>query len=207
MRYLVCLPVVFALTACSGSGSDRASSPTRSGISSNASASLGSSLSSRNQDSVSNAAVGTVVYVNGVDRDDGQIVGLAGIVGTPTVGAAVTADSATYDARYEYFAVDNVSRSSDFISGQSIPESGSITLEADFVDGTLTGIGGELTVNGTIDGTDLGGTVTANYELLSRSGTVDGRLDGSIGTTGVIGAFAGDNSDTVLSGGFVGTRR
>lgn len=140
----------------------------------------------------------------------GQVVGGAGIASGANTGAAVTDATASYNASYEYLVVDNVRRGPVFIQGDVGRESGNIQLSADFNNGTLTGTSGNLDVNGTINGTAVGGTARAKYRFFGQtglnSGSVTTDLDGQIGTTGVIGVIHGDDSDTVVVGGIVGTR-
>ena len=207
MRLFFAGTLLLALSACGG-GSDsngRSENRTGSGFAGVSGGTIDRTLSNRRDGSVSIASVGTAVYAVGVDQDDAQIEALAGISGTPNVGAEVRVGRASYDAQYEYFVADNVSRSDTFINGDVVQERGNITLNADFGAGTLTGSTSELTVDGTIDGTELDGSVTADYSGAAASGTIDGDLGGDIGSTGVIGIFAGDDSNTALSGGFVGT--
>lgn len=188
-----------ALTACGPGGV--ASTTTRSYAEALSTTPHNISLDSEWNDTVSNGSVGTVAYTSGLDLVAGQAVTATGIVGTPTVGSARTSGSGTYDVDYEYDAIDSVVRTDTTLFGTRTYHSGNITLNADFDAGTLTGSDFNLDVNGTISGTDVGGSVTAQ----AFTSTVDGDLDGLIGTTGVIATFHGTDSNTTMAGGFVGT--
>ena len=115
-----------------------------------------------------------------------DFLGVAGFYPDPQVGAEITAGSLTYDATYQY-AITSDSR-----PGQK----GDITLVARFDDMSVTGAADGVRVNGEFTGGDLDGTVTV--------GGITAKLDGALGTDGVVGAFAGNNSNHVLVGGFVG---
>jgi hypothetical protein len=203
------LSAVAALSGCNASG--LASSTTNSGFGSVSGSRVNVSLSNELNDTVSNASVGTVAFVTGLDLTNGQAEGFAGIQSGANTGSAVTSGSANYNTTYAYQVIDDVNRTTTFLTGSRVTENGSMTLAADFNAGTLTGSNSELRVNGTISGTDVGGSVTVIYSgFVPGSGTVSGsatgNLDGNIGSTGVIGAFHGTDSDTVFAGGFVGTR-
>lgn len=172
------------------------------------------SLSSESNGSVSSGSVGRVAFVTGLDLSSGQALGYVGIAPGANVGSTETSGSASYSTQYEYQVIDNVARTSSTIGGDRLSEDGNLTLNANFGAGTLTGSNSELSVNGTINGRDLDGTVTANYSatvigsggLTTVNGSVDGDLSGMIGSDGVIGAFHGNDSNTILVGGIVGTQ-
>ncbi|MEX0287286.1 MAG: hypothetical protein AB3N23_21985 [Paracoccaceae bacterium] len=202
-----------ALSACSsgGGGSLVASSPVASSFGTVVGNQLATTLSNENNGTVSNAAVGTVAYISGLNQTTGQAVTAAGIAGTPTVGPARTTGTATYAARYEYDTIINVERngtvSTRTIGGNRINRSGAITLNADFDQGTLRGDALFLNVNGTISGSELGGSVRTTPNIVS-TGRTTGELQGQIGATGVIGAFHGTETsflgNSTVAGGFVG---
>jgi hypothetical protein len=217
--------IILPIAACSGSNGlpdGLADNPVVSGFATVSSSNeIDVDLEQKSSRSISNSQVGRVVYVAGAIRDAGQMITHAGIAPGATVGSAQTSGTATYSASYRYHVIDDIRRTQDavFITTHGvgpIHETGSITLTADFDTGRLTGSGTEfdvvdrttssLDVNGTISGSDLGGTVTATYGEDLTTGSVDGTLTGNIGTTGVIGAFTGQDSNTSMSGGFVGTR-
>ncbi|MEM8691564.1 MAG: hypothetical protein AAGG57_06725 [Pseudomonadota bacterium] len=115
--------------------------------------------------------------------------GVAGILPASDPGAVPTTATATYDAQYDLTYVGNdVDR-----------QSGNIALNADFNAGTVTGNAGGFAVNGTVTGTDLGGT--ASYR------GVQADMRGVIGDRRVVGAFAGENANALLVGGLIGTPR
>lgn len=204
-----CLTISGVTLAGCGSNS-LPSETTASGVRAVSGGEVNAELASERNDSVSNASVGTIAYVTGLNQNTGQAAGYAGIAPGANVGNAVTSGTASYATRYEYDVIDNVVRTTGTIGGDRASESGTLTLNADFGSGTLTGSNSELVVNGTVNGTTLGGTVTASYSSLvligdNVNGTVDGVLAGDVGSTGVIGAFHGTDSNTVLAGGIVGT--
>ena len=151
--------------------------------------------------SFSDGAGGGFAFAGGTN-DDG-LAAFAGIIPATTGGAALTGD-ATFSATFTAYQITGINLSDfgngeGFISGQPDIVSDAIQLTADFANGRLTGTsnGGELSVNGSFAGTDLGGSVT----YLS----VGGELDGVIGADRTVGAFHGNDEDTIFAGGFVGT--
>ena len=211
-----CLAVI-ALAGCSGGGSNLAASPTASGIGTVSGTSIDVNLSDEGNRSIS-TTVGRVAIATGIDQGAGQVQGFAGIAPGASVGAEVTNGNATYNSNYIYTVVDNVVRTDSTVSGDRVDVSGNITLNADFDGGTLTGndpgtiLNGNtgLSVNATIDGSNLGGTATANYSAFSIrsgnfSGSATGAVTGQIGADGVIGVFEGNDPNTVVVGGFIGS--
>ncbi|MEM8980692.1 MAG: hypothetical protein AAGD04_14490 [Pseudomonadota bacterium] len=67
-------------------------------------------------------------------------------------------------------------------------------MTGDFDAGTLTGSSGDLTVNGTLSGTTLGGTVTYDGQ--------DGTLTGLAGADQAFGAFHSASGTMIYAGGF-----
>ncbi|MBU2991668.1 hypothetical protein Q4555_16070 [Octadecabacter sp. 1_MG-2023] len=205
-----------SLAVLAGCGGDSlASSKTTSRVASVSGGQVNVGLSSETNGSVSDATVGLVAYATGIDQTRGQIVAAAGIADNPTVGETVTTDGVvTYSTSYNYQIVDDVTRSDTFISGERASRvfDGQTTLTADFGTGQLTGSTTDLDVNGTINGQNVGGNVVVNYNIAtsifstsSVTGSIDADLTGQIGSTGVIGAFSGSDSNTVVAGGLVGT--
>lgn len=146
-----------------------------------------------------------VSFAVGLDATTGENVAAAGI-DLVSVGGVQTTGTASYNTSYGI----NLREGTDGSSPDVIQDSGAITLLADFDAGTLTGsVSGPLDsfdVNGTLSGGEIGGSVTFNYEDSSSAPqTINGTLDGHIGTFSAIGAFHGSDSDTVMAGGFVGT--
>ncbi|QUJ77772.1 hypothetical protein KDD17_07465 [Sulfitobacter albidus] len=171
--------------------------------------------------SVNDSRVGLVAFARGVDATSGQFVATAGIEGTPNVGDEVGRGTVTYDAEYGHVAVFNVSRGETSIQGIGLSqaETGTARLTADFSAGTLTGSGtgggaatpNGIRVDGRVNGQSVSGTATATYSTatsfatLGNSDTIDVRLDGAIGSTGVIATYVGKTEDVTIAGGLVGT--
>ncbi len=199
--------LVALLSACGG-GSN---APTLSGFANVTGGTVDVELNQTIRRTTQDAAVGLTAYAVGITDD--QIAGFSGIQGGANVGAVQTTGTATYDSRFGVAVVDNVNRSETFISGTpAVANERPITLTADFDAGTLTGTGvatglATLDVNATIDGQTLGGSATVTHTVQALpAGVVNAAVQGQIGTTGVIGAFNGSDDNTVVAGGFVGTR-
>lgn len=207
---LFSIPTVISLAGCNTTG--LASSPTVSRLGTVSNGQVQASLSQERNGSVSDATVGTAAYVIGIDQNRGQFVAIAGTQDA-NVGSAVTSGTAKYSTSYSYQVVDEIDRSSTMISGYTGRETGTFTLRADFDAGTVKGRGDELAINGTVNGTAMSGDFTANYEEYrflpggsTFSGSLKGKFQGEIGSTGVIGVYHGSDANTVLAGGLVGTR-
>jgi hypothetical protein len=204
------LSVLTALGACSTS-SGVASSATAARTASVDNGVVQLSLEDEVNGNVSDASVGLVAFVAGIDDDRGQMVAAAGIEGTPTVGAEVQSGTVRYDTKYNYAAVRDVSRSSTFISGTTITliNDGSTTLVANFDEGSLVDTGGNLSVDGQINGQNVSGTAQVSYQagltVFSPRQTIDTDLNGRIGADGVIATFKGTDATTTIAGGLVGT--
>lgn len=197
------------LAACSSTGGGSFSGDaTSSGLSGVTGSIVNASLDDELNGSVSNASVGLVAYVSGLNADDGKAVALAGIRDNATVGNPVLSGTATYNTRYQYTGINNVFRSSSFISGSQFESNErSVTLTADFGAGALTGSTSDIDVNGTISGSQVAGTVDVNYgAIIVGTGSLTTNLSGVIGNTGVIATFEGHDADTTIAGGMVGTR-
>ncbi|WP_208352346.1 hypothetical protein [Pseudaestuariivita rosea] len=144
---------------------------------------------------VNNNGNGFAYQVGRVSGTD-DIVAVAGVLPTTTVGSAPTEASATYDGEYQMTIASETGSRSDPIRIRN--EEGRITLNADFTRQTLTSTSGDLQVDGTIDGQTVGGTVT-------HSG-VTANMAGSIGADRVVTAFSGDNGRTAIVGGILANR-
>ncbi len=127
--------------------------------------------------------------------DSNELRAMAGLLPGTTGGDAPVDASATYEGTYELARVTNIRTDGGIILGNATTDAGFITLEADFIDGTLTGEDRFLEVDGTIDGQSLGGSVSY--------GEIDARLTGVIGQDRAVGAFVGDTSDEIIAGGFL----
>ncbi len=142
--------------------------------------------------------------------DEAGFQAFAGIVPGASVEAApASATTATMRGQFEVAVVDAILMGGTTITGQNSIDSGSITLVADFQNGTLTGSGNGvdggfqniflnenlLTIDGTFSGTTLTGTATYNG--------VSGPLRGLVGVDEAIGAFHGNDDGQVHAGGFI----
>ena len=157
--------------------------------------------------SVSNPAVGLVAFASG-SQGEGNVVALAGIRPGATVGTAVTSGRFTYNTRYGYSVGDDIKVDGDtIVGGRSTGVSPDLlVLTANFDAGRVRGSNAEIDVDARVNGTNLDGDVTVDLTVRGGTGSIDAVLDGSIGSTGVIGAFHGHDDNTVIAGGLVGTR-
>ena len=212
LRWGVMAVCALAVSACGGGsgGSSLAASTARSGLASVSGSTVNATLSSEQNRNVQDARVGLVAYVTGTDPVAGQVVGLAGVRSGATVGTVRTTGTASYNTQYAYDVVENVTRTSTTIGGTRYTQpTQTMTLNADFGARTLTGTSSDVTVNGTISGSAVAGTATVDYNFnpligAPASGRVVTTLNGNIGSTGIIGAFHGSDSNTVVAGGLVG---
>ncbi len=167
-------------------------------------------LSSEVNGNVQDASVGLAAFVSGVDRSGEVAVAYAGLRDGATVGAPVTSGTARYDTVYQYTGIADVR--GDYVYGvtgwQFITPERRMTLDADFGAGTLRGSSPDLQVTGQISGADVTGDVLVRYDVPGGpNGALNTELRGVIGSTGVLGAFQGEDRDTVIAGGLVGTRQ
>ncbi|MEM9642228.1 MAG: hypothetical protein AAGA19_12105 [Pseudomonadota bacterium] len=119
--------------------------------------------------------------VSGTNR----FLGVAGVAPNTDAGTVPTTATATYEGTYDLAYISNTVERKD----------GDITLDANFVAGTLTGSADGLNVDGVISGTTVSGE--ASYRGVNAS------MDGVIGTKRAVAAFAGNTSRDVLVGGIV----
>lgn len=142
-------------------------------------------------------------YIIGVDT--GSFLGveypvvtvLAGVLPTTTVTDLPSSGQATFAGTYEVVAINLNQVNSDMTTGEikdAFYQFGNIDMLADFSAGTLTGSGGDLTVHGTFNSQNLGGTVNYNGQ--------NGALQGLVGGDGAVGVFQGNDLDEILVGGF-----
>ena len=213
IRVSMLLLAAGCLSACGGGGGDGLQKElTRSSIVPTGSGSVSPGLGSTEELRLISSTVGLVEFATGLDGDRGQAVATAGVVSS-SVGPAVTTGTATYSTRYQYTVLDEVERSSVSIDGRraTIPQR-NIQLRADFDAGTLDGSTSDLTVDAQIAGQNVSGRADIDYFFLGvggeppLTGSISADVAGRIGSAGVVGAIAGHDSDTVVSGGFVGTR-
>lgn len=133
-------------------------------------------------------------YASGSITNEG-ILAVSGLVSGTSGGSLVSGGTATYTGNYELLRISNINISGGYISASQAQRTGSISLAADFDNGTLTGQSGSLIVNGTVTGTGLSGGVS--FEGVS------GDLTGVIGSSKAVGAFHGNNAHLIYSGGFL----
>ncbi|MFT6451879.1 MAG: hypothetical protein ACJA06_001366 [Halocynthiibacter sp.] len=128
-------------------------------------------------------------------RSGTGLIGQSGIIPGTSVAAAPASGSVVYSGRYELAQIQNIDISGSRIYGHSSLYSRSISLTADFDGNTLSGTGGNLSVDGAISNGNLSGNVTYKG--------VNGALDGVIGADRAVGAFHGNSADTIYAGGFI----
>lgn len=194
---------LISLAACSSSsgGGGGGSAPpdyTNSGFirpTSGASAQIPVSLGNEQNGNIYNPLFGGAAYVTGTDGAGAKA--YAGIIPGTNPGAPVTNGTVRYNTKYQVAAIENISVSGGFLRGVNTRDSGSLTLVANFNGNTLTGTDGTFAVDGRMSGQNLSGRVSY--------GGVNGSLTGLIGDDAVVGAFNGNNSTMVYSGGFIGT--
>ena len=125
----------------------------------------------------------------------GGFIGQAGLIPGSDVLPAPATGSASYTGRWELAKVTSIFIEGGNINGFSSTDSGTITLLADFDDGSISGASGGLSIDGNVSGGQLSGDVTYN-------GT-EGDLTGIIGSDQAIGAFHGNDGNQIFAGGFV----
>lgn len=127
----------------------------------------------------------------------GILPGTASVLTPPPVG------SASYFGSYNLVSISNINIAGGQITGTPTVHSEPLTLIANFANDKLVDDGGSnLTVRGTVIGSDIGGLVIYNG--------VEGNLDGLIGGNGTVGVFHGEGNvgpgtqdDYMYAGGFI----
>lgn len=119
---------------------------------------------------------------------------VAGVIPGSDMGVPIYAN-ATYTGEWELAKISSIYISGNEITGFIGSDGGSITLNANFAEQTLTGSDGLLEVNGTMNGNNLSGSVIFN-------GTT-GELTGLVGEQGAVGAFHGEGDTQIYAGGFL----
>jgi len=157
---------------------------------------IGTALTQRIDDSDVNSDIDSYAYEIGVDGGEG-FVARAGLLFSRRVMILATSRSATLIGTYEAARVTGIDLNNEHLTGFARKGSVAITLEADFMDNTLSGTSDNdlLSVNGIFDDENLAGMVT--YRNIS------GLLRGKIGGTEAIGIFHGKTSSSLMSGGFM----
>lgn len=198
---------IAAMTLAGCGGSNLASSTTRSSFESLSGNEVNISLSQERNGTLTAGSVGRASYVVGVDTQKGQMVAASGYT-ADQIGAARTNGSGNYTTTYRYALIDDVNRSTTLINGYTREVTGGVTVNADFDAGTLKANGTYFDIDATISGDRFSGTADVSH-LAGRLGTSRDQLrttlQGRIGASGLIGAFHGSDSDTVMAGGIVGT--
>ena len=107
--------------------------------------------------------------------------------------------SATFRGPYAVAFIEDITTENDFVTGRNSILEGTITLQANLTEMTLTGTDGIFTVQARIqDNTQISGEV----DVLGVPGT----LAGEIGEDRTFGAFYGGDLTHLMSGGFVAAR-
>lgn len=194
MRVISKLSILGAAIALSGCQTiqDRATisgftSPTASGV-------IDGDLSNRVTGREIDADGDGFAYATGSISGEG-LAAKAGLVAGTDVSTPPITGTATFSGVYELRRITGIFISSDSISGFPASETGQIALDANFADGSLTGTSGSLTVDGTMNGETLSGSVTYRG--------VEGPLRGLVGSDKTIGAFHGNDESLIYAGGFL----
>ncbi len=191
-RTLSVLAPIAMLSACGSTSSDPTSSsfasPTVLGTF------LGTPLNNERAGSEFSGGDG---YAYRVGTNSDGALAQSGLTTGTSVIAAGPSSVVSYTGSYEVARIRNIDVNNGFLTGQSDIVSGGLVLNADFGAGTLTGSGGggALTVNGTLSGQNIGGTV----QYLGTTG----QLTGLAGSDQAIGAFHGNGDTVVYGGGFI----
>ena len=149
--------------------------------------------------------VGVISGVVGID--DAQIKAYGGYTLDPTSVAGkvvnyVPNQNTSFVARYEIARAYDINKSTYFLTGNTVTASGAIALFLDMDSNTLSGTGGNLTLDTKFDGSQISGTGSYMDVPLSVKGEF---VTGGLPLNGVIGAFHGHTETDAVGGGFVGT--
>ena len=137
---------------------------------------------------------GTVSFIAGREEDAGLRAFSGVIPNQPDQPDLI--GNATFTGDYAVAFIDEISITDDFVTGRNTLMTGTITLNADLPQQTLSGTNGALTISSRImNGRDLVGSVN----MLG----VPGELRGEIGDSRAFGAFHGADETHLFSGGFV----
>ena len=144
---------------------------------------------------------GYAIQTGGIPNEG--LFAVAGLLPNTTVSPTPISGTASYTGSYNLIEINDIGISGGVIRGTPELRSEPLTLIANFENDILVDDGGsDLAVNGTVNGSDIGGTVTYNG--------VQGNLDGLIGGNRAIGAFHGEgnvgpgtNDDYMYAGGFI----
>ena len=139
----------------------------------------------------------TISIVSGRQENEG-LRAYAGIIPNQRPQDTLTG-SATFRGPYAVAFLENITVEDNFVTGRNSIIEGTITLEADLSDRSLSGTDGIFSVQASIQNdTQINGEVT----VLGVPGT----LEGEIGADRAFGAFHGGDLTHLMSGGFVAER-
>lgn len=139
----------------------------------------------------------TVSIVSGRHEGEG-LRAYAGIIPNQPVQEPLLGN-ATFSGPYAVAFIEDILVEDDFVTGRNSILEGTITLQADFSDMTLSGSDGLFSVQAQIlNNAQINGDV----EVLG----VTGLLEGEIGVDRAFGAFHGSDQTHLMSGGFVTNR-
>lgn len=130
------------------------------------------------------------------DQNTNELIANAGILATTDYGAVPTSGIVVFSGDWEMAYVHAIYCTGITCEGTRGLDGGALNLSVDFGDGSLTSVGGTLTVEGTFtNGSDSWtGTVTYLGQL--------GDAQGVIGGSGATGVFIFESNDLVFPGGF-----
>ncbi|MFZ8874204.1 MAG: hypothetical protein ACO2Z2_12310 [Paracoccaceae bacterium] len=199
MRIFGLLILVFGLWACSKSSSPDAAQFTTGGFASlKADGTIDVDLTDRTDG----------IYIDGNGQGFSYVLGLSGpnLVAFAAQGpwqpavAPPTTGKIRFQTQYAVAAYANVAviETGGVYNVQGIKkrQNGTLVLDADLLNGTVTGKDENLSVSATISGTDLKGAVS----YLGMTGDLQGRISEDV----VQGAFSGEMGADVFAGGFRG---
>lgn len=152
--------------------------------------------------SLSDGAGNVTRYKIGIDPDGlDQFIAISGIQLSPLRAEDTpTQGQATYQGRYDVLFIEDIAAKQTSTNvyqliGLQGSQTGTISLNADFGNGTLIGHDQDLSINAAIDGATLLGNATFK--------STQGTLAGQITSEQTLGSFQGHDAQTVFSGGFI----
>lgn len=197
MRIKLGAPIaLILLAACGGSGGGGVMSTGNFEPSDIGDVTVASSLTATTESLTGALAIagnGGFDYAATIDATQGVVFTTDLLPGTVEPEPGIGGD-AVMSGKFGIARVTNAQEVAGVWSGTTEAIDGEITLTANFNAMTLSGSGDGLTVDGTINGNRLGGSVS--YDGLS------GILDGIIGSTSAIGLMTATGSGEGYAGGF-----
>lgn len=149
--------------------------------------------------------VGVISGVVGIDDEQVKAYGGYTLDATSIAGKVINYvpnQNTSFLARYELARAYDINKSTYFLTGSTVTASGAIELYLDMDSNTLSGTGGNLTLDTKFDGSQISGTGSYRDVPLSVKGEF---VTGGLPMKGVIGAFHGHTETDAVGGGFVGT--